>query len=276
MYQLPPAFHVGSAFGMFVIELVAPWTALLPSRFRRTRLVGCGLMIALQLGIAATGNYGFFNLLTIVLYLALLETPQSRGSGPARWRLVANSTAAVIAVLSVMTFFREIDLTWGRPSVASGLWSRQLLTWVDPLNSVNGYGLFRVMTTERPEIVLEVSEDGVAWKEQEFQWKPGNPKQRPRVVQPHMPRLDWQMWFAALDPESAQHWLRSLLDRLLAGEPAVTRLLGPNPLNGPARFARLAYYQYHFTSRQERAATGAWWKREPAGYLTGVVEGGRP
>jgi len=285
MYQLPLTFHVGSAAGMFVIELGASWTALLPPQWRRTRLAGCVLMIALQLGIAATGNYGFFNLLTIVLYLALLDSRQSRHvvgkvppgpaairSGPAAWRLVANGVAIVIAVLSVMTFFREIDVTGGRSPVAGRLWSPRVLAWIDPLNSVNGYGLFRVMTTERPEIVIEVSEDGVLWKEQEFRWKPGNLKQRPRLVQPHMPRLDWQMWFAALDPPSAQHWLRPLLDRLLAREPSLTRLLGPNPLNGPPRFARLAYYQYHFTSRQERAETGAWWKREFEGYLTDVVK----
>jgi hypothetical protein len=94
---------------------------------------------------------------------------------------------------------------------------------------VNGYGLFRVMTTARPEIVLEVSDDGRAWKEQEFRWKPGNVMRRPQFVEPHMPRLDWQMWFAALDPLSAQEWLLRLADRLIAGETTVTRLLAPNP-----------------------------------------------
>lgn len=287
MYQLPAAFHVGSAAGMFVIELIAPWTAFLPTRFRRTRLAGCVLMIALQLGIAATGNYGFFNLLTIVLYLALLEDSagpprmtalpggtrptQILDRGPARWRLVANGAAVVIAVLSVMTVFREIDVTSGRTSMIERLWSPRLLTWIDPLNSVNGYGLFRVMTTERPEIVIEVSDDGALWKEQEFRWKPGDVKRRPAIVQPHMPRLDWQMWFAALDPVSAQQWLRPLLEHLFAGDRVVTRLLGPNPLNSTPRFARLAYYQYHFTSRQEGERTGTWWKRQFVGYLTDVV-----
>ena len=271
VYQLPPAFHTGSAAGMFLIELIAPWTALLPPRWKRARLAGCVVMIALQLGIAATGNYGFFNLLTIVLYVALLERGSTVKQPANVRRIVVSGLAACIAVLSFMTFFREIDITGGQPSVAGRLWSPRLLTWIDPLNSVNGYGLFRVMTTERPEIVIEVSDDGVVWKEQEFRWKAGNLKQRPRLVQPYMPRLDWQMWFAALDPASAQHWLRPLLDRLLDGEPTVMRLLGPNPLNGPPRFVRLAYYQYHFTSREEREESGAWWKREFRGYLTDAI-----
>ena len=168
-------------------------------------------------------------------------------------------------------FFREIDLTWGRQSALERLWSPRILSWIAPFDSVNGYGLFRVMTTERPEIVIEVSEDSVTWKEQEFRWKPGDLKRRPAVVQPHMPRLDWQMWFAALDPISAQDWLRRLIDRLLAGDPSVLKLLGPNPLRAPPKYARLALYRYHFTSRSERADSGAWWKRQFVGYLTDPI-----
>jgi Lipase maturation factor len=76
------------------------------------------------------------------------------------------------------------------------------------------------------------------------------------------------MWFAALDPLSAQEWLLRLADRLIAGETTVTRLLAPNPLERPPRYVRLAYYQYHFTSFSEHAKTGAWWKREFVAYLT--------
>jgi hypothetical protein len=299
MHQLPQSVHVLSAAGMFFIELVVPWVVFLPPRWRRVRLIGCALMMSLQLGIAATGNYGFFNLLTIVLYLALLDDHQLRGSvgrvppsvgrvppdgrasggGPPRWRIAlpagwrrfANGTALVIAILSAMTFFREIDVTWGRSSLLERLWSPRALAWTEPFNSVNGYGLFRVMTTERPEIVIEMSEDGVTWKEQEFRWKPGDLKRRPAIVQPHMPRLDWQMWFAALDPASAQEWLRPLTLRLLNHERPVVDLLAPSPLRGDPRFARLALYQYHFTSRRERAESGAWWKREFVGYLTDVI-----
>jgi lipase maturation factor 1 len=292
MYQLPPSAHYWSTGSTLLIELVAPWLIFLPSRFSRARLVACALMILLQVGIGATGNYGFFNLLTIVLYLALLddgtlgrllprrvapdEQPfEGRRARPAVWRVAVNVVAACIAVLSVMTVFREMDRTRRVRGPFDRGWPGTLLTWVAPLNSVNGYGLFRVMTTERPEIVIEVSTDGAEWKEQEFKWKAGQTMRRPQFVEPHMPRLDWQMWFAALDPFSAQGWLLPLADRLIAGEPAVTRLLGPNPLEGRPRYVRLAYYQYHFTSFSERAKTGAWWKREFGAYLTEPI-GERP
>jgi hypothetical protein len=292
MYQLPPWVHYWSTGGTFLIELVAPWLIFLPARFSRARLVACSLMILLQVGIGATGNYGFFNVLTIVLYLSLLDDRTLRRFLPARfarteqgferrpaphlmWRTAVNVVAGGIAVLSVMTLVREMDRTRRVRGPFDRGWPGTLLTWVAPLNSVNGYGLFRVMTTQRPEIVIEVSTDGAVWKEQEFRWKAGNVMRRPRFMEPHMPRLDWQMWFAALDPFSAQDWLLPLAERLLAGETSVTRLLGPNPLEGRPRYVRLAYYQYHFTSFQERATTGAWWKREFGAYLTEPIEARR-
>jgi hypothetical protein len=69
------------------------------------------------------------------------------------------------------------------------------------------------------------------------------------------------MWFAALDPGSAEHWLQPLLSRVLSGEPAVLRLLGPNPLSAQPKFARLVYYEYRFTTPTERSRRGAWWTR---------------
>jgi hypothetical protein len=285
MHQLPAPVHFWSAAVMFVVEVAIPWLIFAPPRFVRVRAVAVALMIALQAGIAATGNYGFFNLLTIVLYLALLDdrvlgrrVPLVEGaprSGPinaaAIWHLLASAAAIVIACFSVMTLFREIDLTRGQPSLLSRAWSAPALGAVAPLDSINGYGLFRVMTTERPEIVIEVSADGTAWKEYEFTWKAGDVKRRPAFVEPHMPRLDWQMWFAALDPRGAQRWLAPLMQRVLDGDQAVTHLLGPNPLGSRPQCVRLVYYQYHFTTRDERAVTGAWWTRQRLGDLTSAV-----
>jgi len=282
MHQLPASVHYWSAAGMFAVEVAAPWLIFAPSRFYRVRALAAVVMIALQVGIAVTGNYGFFNLLTIVLYLALLddrtlvwrapaggdEPRPGPVDGAAIWHLLTSGVAILIACFSVMTLFREIDLTRGRPGPLSRAWSAAALGAVAPLDSINGYGLFRVMTTERPEIVIEVSADGSAWTEYEFKWKAGDVKRRPSFVEPHMPRLDWQMWFAALDPAGAQRWLVPLMRRLLDGDDAVMRLLGPNPLPGRPRCVKLSYYQYHFTSSAERAATGAWWKRERRGDLT--------
>ena len=199
------------------------------------------------------------------------DDPQGTPGEPRTWRMPASAAALAIALLSVVSLVREIERTAGTAVELEGSWGRSALQRVEPFRSVNGYGLFRVMTTERPEIVIEVSADGQNWKEYEFRWKAGDPMRRPQFVEPHMPRLDWQMWFAALNPGDAQEWLVGLLQQILRGEPAVLRLLGPGPLTGRPQFARLAYYDYRFTTRAERAETGAWWKRTFRGYLTGTI-----
>ena len=287
MFQLPRSAHYWSTAGTLFIELIASWLIFLPSRFSRARLISCLLMISLQVGIGVTGNYGFFNMLTIVLYVSLLDdrtlawrTPRRAALDEERhlslsrnlWGVGVGVVAVCVAALSVMTLFREMDRTRGRRGPFDRGVPQAVLRFVEPFESVNGYGLFRVMTTQRPEIVIEVSKDGRFWTEWEFRWKPGDVRRRPAFVEPHMPRLDWQMWFAALDPFSAQDWLLAMAHRLAADEPPVTRLLGPDPLPAGPRLVRLSYYQYHFTSYAERAQTGAWWKREFVQYLTEPIK----
>ncbi len=47
---------------------------------------------------------------------------------------------------------------------------------------VNGYGLFAVMTTSRPEIIIEGSNDGETWLDYEFKFKAGDLRRAPRWV----------------------------------------------------------------------------------------------
>lgn len=49
-------------------------------------------------------------------------------------------------------------------------------------------------------------------------YKPGNVSTAPPVVAPHQPRLDWQMWFAALGHHTSSPWFTSFVHRLLQGK----------------------------------------------------------
>ena len=90
-----------------------------------------------------------------------------------------------------------------------------------PFQIVNSYGLFAVMTTSRPEIIVEGSNDGEAWTAYEFRYKPGELNRAPRWVAPFQPRLDWQMWFAALGNFRQNLWFVGFVRRLLDGSPEV-------------------------------------------------------
>jgi hypothetical protein len=128
---------------------------------------------------------------------------------------------------------------------------------------VNRYGLFAVMTTSRPEIVIEGSADGQDWREYVFRYKPGPLQRSPTWTGPHQPRLDWQMWFAALGDFRQNPWFVLLMLRLLEGSPSVVALLDSNPFpEGPPRYVRARLYDYRFSDSATRAENGQWWVRE--------------
>ena len=275
MNRLPASFQTFSCAVMFAIELGAPWLVFAP---RRLRHFACGAIVFLEVVIAATGNYAFFNLLTIALCVLLLEdgvfpargrpTAESEPSRRRRWPapLVAAVAAVVLTVSGAQTIgmlFRPS--AFPRPVVA-------VARAIAPLRSVNTYGLFAVMTTSRPEIEIQGSDDRVMWRPYEFRWKPGDVMRRPRFVAPHQPRLDWQMWFAALDSAERNPWILAFVARLLEGSPPVLRLLRKDPFAGrPPRYIRAVLYDYRFTDAATRKRTGAWWRREEAGLYLPVI-----
>jgi hypothetical protein len=265
--QIPDAILCLATFIMFLIELLAPLLILAPRRWRHG---GAWALIALQLGIMVTGNYAFFNLLTIALCLLLFEdtawpaplsawiksaTPTRNAWTPLAWSLLG-PVMALVFLITMQPLFSSMGLIrrWPAPfSILRG--------GVQSFLSFNGYGLFAVMTTSRHEISVEGSDDGEHWKEYEFRWKPGDLNERPRLVAPHQPRLDWQMWFAALSNFRDNPWFVRFLVRLLEGSPDVLGLLRTDPFPGhPPRYIRALVYDYHFT----RVGDGhpGWWKRE--------------
>jgi predicted DCC family thiol-disulfide oxidoreductase YuxK len=268
--QLPDWWQVMSVRVMFIVELGLPFFLFGP---RRPRLVAAGGISALQLLIALTGNYGFFNLLTLALCLLVVDdgvwgkwalgnrTPHPRG-GPTRFvpKPFLLAVAVVIFLLSLVplaaSFRRPI------PVLAPLILAYQS---VAPFRTINGYGLFAVMTKERREIVVQWSDDGATWKAYVFRFKPGDPRRAPGWVAPYMPRLDWQMWFAALGNVEENPWFLRFLERLLEGSPSVLGLLEENPfLHGRPRLVRAVSDRYTFTTMAERSRTGNWWNVEPA------------
>ena len=274
---LPAWFQTVSCAVMFAIELGAPCLIAAPQSFR---LVAFFAILFLQLLILATGNYCFFNLLTVALCFLLLDdavwpararawlgADRSQPHGRAWPRWIIHPVAALIVVLSVIQVF-----DFSRLSPGSSHWLHRLRRATAPLRLVNGYGLFAVMTTTRPEIVVEGSDDGATWSEYEFRWKPGDLARAPAFVEPHQPRLDWQMWFAALGTYRQNPWFVSFVLRLLEGSKEVLDLLEKNPFaDHPPRAVRAVLYRYTFTDLAERRATGRWWRRERVGlYLPAV------
>jgi len=264
-YQLPPWFQRVSVGFLFFVELVVPLLVLAP---RRIRLFAVLAIMLLQVLILLTGNYAFFNFLTIALCLFALDDAALRSilgrlsiSWHAKqrsiaWQAVCASVASFVLITSGFEMAGELSGRHWAPADA-------VVRAIAPFGIVNTYGLFAVMTTSRPEIIIEGSEDGASWQAYEFKYKPGILTRRPSWVAPHQPRLDWQMWFAALGNYRTDPWILHFLERLLEGSPPVLGLLGRNPFpDGPPRYVRARVYDYRFTTPEERKATGEWWHRE--------------
>jgi hypothetical protein len=307
-HHLPAAFNKVSTAVTLAIELLAPWTMLtvftgLTSQtvISNLRLVSALLLVGLQVLIALTGNFAFFNLLSIALCLFFVDdetwtrvaqrfTPANsqvaQGFSPADSRvapgdpkvahgfsraILRHYAAIVVAVVTVPVSLLYFTSSLGFLVPGEEL-AAPVAQLIAPLRTVNSYGLFAVMTTTRPEIVVEGSNDGAAWTAYEFTYKPGDLTRRPPVVAPHQPRLDWQMWFAALGRYEENPWFANFCGRLLEGSQDVLRLLAFDPFGGhPPRFVRAVLYQYRFADMATHRATGAWWTRERLGSYSPVL-----
>jgi hypothetical protein len=171
-------------------------------------------------------------------------------------------TGPFAAFVFAYTAIETISVVWRRVPTPPGY--NAVAEVVAPFRSLNTYGLFAVMTNPRPELIFEGSDDGREWRAYEFPHKPGDLARRPTWVAPHQPRLDWQLWFAALGSPSQNRWVFSLGEHLLRGTPEVLALLAHNPFpDQPPRAIRVVRYEYHFTDFATRERTGQWWRRAP-------------
>ncbi|MDA2922186.1 lipase maturation factor family protein [Patescibacteria group bacterium AH-259-L07] len=276
VHQLPVWFHEFSLIIMFGIQLIIPFLIFAP---RRVRFVAAGSFVGLEALILLTGNYTFFNLLTIFLCLFLLDDQALHRWVPKtlyhRYRKTKEkkktkkriTTIGVSTLIALIIFLNVVYIALpfvGYRRLAPP--ARYITKLFAPFHIVNSYGLFANMTNPRYEIIIEGSNDGKTWLVYEFKYKPGDIERAPPMVAPHQPRLDWQMWFAALSNYQNHPWFGHFLPRLLQGSPDVLKLLEYNPFpNAPPRFIRALIYEYGFTDLITKQATDAWWKRELQG-----------
>ena len=288
--QLPAGFQQFSCAVVLVVELAFPFLIFGGKIARRVAFAAFAL---LELGIAATGNFAFFNALTLVLAVLLLDDGAfhhrvsnaldtalersyrvARGLRARRWALFG--LGGFLLFWSLIAAASEFPQARAVPA-----WLNKASFYVGAWRSVNGYGLFAVMTKTRGEISIEGSDDGEAWKPYAFRYKP-NPEPNPANpfagkpgigwVAPYQPRLDWQMWFAALSSGEKTPWFENLAVRLLQGSEPVSRLFAENPFpRHPPRFIRAMYYDCRYTTPAERktAVPGtaeAWWHCQPSGW----------
>lgn len=253
----------------FFVELIAPWFSFGP---RTVRHIAGVLLVTFQIFLIISGNLSFLNYLTIIPFLAcfddtflgrfLPELVVRRAERAAQESQPSRINNAVAVVLSVAVAWLSI------PTVLNLASGRQLMNYsFDPLDLVNTYGAFGTVGRERDEIIFEGTDDALItgdtkWKEYEFKAKPGNPNRRPPFIAPYQPRIDWQIWFAAMASPAEYPWTLHFVWKLLHNDRGTLSLLANNPFpNAPPHYIRARLYRYHFAPPGDKA----WWKREPIG-----------
>ena len=247
--QLPRGFHIGCALTTLAMELVLPFTVVLPRRWRGRAFV---IFTVFQLGIIATGNYAFLNWLVLLLGFTIVCDPPPPKTPAWRERLGWIGFAAY-GLTTVFGFFAAGALRWPAKLLA-------------PFRVAENYGLFAVMTRARYELEFQGTRDGKTWIAYPFRYKPQDPRSAPGLYAPYQPRFDWDLWFASLEDASEWSWVVTVEEKLVAGEPSVLALFARDPFAGEKPIAvRTMRWQYWFTTPAEKRAGGAWWRREEIG-----------
>lgn len=278
-HHLPDGLLMLAVATTLFIEIILPFFIFGGRQFRKLVAV---VFILFQFFIILTGNYNFFNLLTICICFFLFDDSVFRNirlrnitsflRGKNRICTKLNPLILSLPLVCIITFSSMEQLITRLSDTESSEVS-SLTRLLYPFHITQNYGPFAVMTTERNEIIIEGSEDGRIWKAYEFKYKPGNVTRHPIWVTPHQPRLDWQMWFAALSHPDQHIWFGNLLFRLLENERSVTRLFDFNPFeNDGPNYIRASYFRYRFSEPDELKNSRAWWSREYRGQYMAPVQ----
>jgi hypothetical protein len=269
LHFAPHWFHqIETAWNHFV-ELIVPWFSFGP---RTARHIAGVLLVSFQIILIISGNLSFLNYVTIIPFLACFDDtflgrilPKSivqRAATAAEESEPSRINNSIAIALSILVAYLSVAPVL---NLASG---RQLMNYsYDPFDLVNTYGAFGTVGRERDEIVFEGTQDAfitgdTKWQEYEFKAKPGDPNRRPAIIAPYQPRIDWQIWFAAMASPAEYPWTFRFVWKLLHNDSGTLSLLAHNPFpNAPPHYIRARLYRYQFAPIGDRA----WWKREPIG-----------
>ncbi len=261
-HHLPARLHKVEVLANHFAQLVVPFGLFAP---QPVASIAGAIIVVTQSWLMLSGNFSWLNAITITLAIFAFSDSTLTHVLPFDRPDLSDPpvvfTALVIALAALVVW-----LSWW--PVRNMLSRRQLMNFsFNRLHFVGAYGAFGHITKTRNEIVVEGTDDAAltdttTWRAYEFKGKPGDPARRPRQYAPYHLRLDWLMWFAAMQPPNYHPWVFPLLARLLEGDPATLKLLRANSFpDAPPRFVRARWYRYRFTTRAERKETGAWWAR---------------
>ena len=274
-HRVPQPMHRFSALVSHFIQVIVPFALFAPQPIAS---IAGALIIFHQFVLIVSGNYSWLNWLTVILGLSAFDdhilsfviphyTP-TLVTRPIAFDILLYLLAGATIALSIKPALNLISP------------SQMMNCSYNPFHLVGAYGAFGQVGRERYEIVIEGTTDRVItpatqWLEYAFKAKPGDPRRTPPQVAPYHLRLDWLIWFlpfsVVVTPSGIRvpgysRWFFNFIQRLLSNDPAILRLMGPNPFpDAPPAFIRALFYRYRYTTPEQKRQTGAWWTRQLLG-----------
>ncbi len=207
-HSLPSSILAIATVLTLAIQLICPFLLF----HGKTRSQATLILITQQLLIALSGNYNFFNFLAIGLLMVSLDNSIfSRLKLDFTRELRLNYQLKLYFSLPIFIIYIAGHFAIFSNFVSPGLARPVFPNWY----WMNSYGLFANMTLERKELIIEVSADRSNWELVDFPHKIDFEGDKTGWIAPHQPRIDWQLWFAALSPEKHELWFLKLLRNIL-------------------------------------------------------------
>jgi hypothetical protein len=256
-------------FGVMFTEFLQIIAAFFVFSPRTLRITAGLVFFTFQSILILTGNYAFFNWITLIPALMLLDDRLLKLVLPKKLVAVADRAEKhKVPFTRLQNNFHYMVfgvLVWLSIPVVVNLFSENQImnTSYNRWNLVNSYGAFGYVGMERYELVLsgtsdKVISDDTVWKEYEFTAKPGSIDRGLPLIAPYQPRVDWQIWFAAQSTTSRHGWLVHLTWKFLHNDEAALGLIAHNPFpDKPPAFIKIDRYDYDF----ERPFSDNTWQR---------------
>jgi hypothetical protein len=249
--------------GMFFAEIIVPFFVFFTGW---PRLLAALVLVGLQVGIQLHGNFGYFNVLTAVLCIPLLDQHASLFDAAEPLALLPAQQLAVWPMLALSAVGGVIHLAFASGLTLSWCYLPVFVSWrsagrrgfigfwraLQPFRIVHGYGVFPPHTAPSLKIVPIIqgsNDDGQTWLDYEWRDMICDVRRAPPFVSPRQPRVEYKMFYEALgmnadnfsaglfqahNPSAFAAGRTSFIDclmaRLLEGDsPAVEALFRTNP-----------------------------------------------
>ncbi len=279
--QLPQWMFWTAESWTFIVQIVFPFFVFGNKYLRWIAMVN---FIAISIAIMLVGNYGYFNVLSIILAIAIIKDNDIKKINInedilfplKKWKIRFMSAIAIPII--ILQFFYTIALFDTNPPGYQNHFNHVFLyhNWQNGwkgaisfiakpfvfLRITNPYGVFKSMPKYRNELRFSGSLDGTNWKSYIFNYAPSALSNRLKWFAPYYPRLDHLLFYESINAGGYRFnllnpyyttnnvWTCRFIEALKSNQEKILSLLANNPFpNSPPKFIRCEVYSLNFNNK---------------------------